>query len=329
MNKKRDSIPFETAAKVLFLSDRMCCVCRTPSKPVQIHHLDENPKNNKFENLAVLCFDCHRETQIKGGFDRKLNAEQIILYRDNWYEIVELKRVPAAKTNSKSKTNVQIITSIAEIYRENKQYELLAIHYDSISNKSLRDKYIELAIKKNPTDQNISFLRSLQGKPELIPKEIISRELARYTRNQDWSQRARFYRKINRHLEAAKDYMTSIKSNLDNKNIFSAAFYLKEMVEEGAIEELFVEALKNARKKKDLWWQVRALQELGWKKELKKLLEDNTEKIRKSGNSMLLMLLAKLRGQEKEVTKLAEDIAKGTRLLFPEEKKKKIKKKKK
>ena len=90
--KKRVTIPIETAAKALFLSDRTCCVCRELGKSVQLHHINENTKKNDINNLAVLCFDCHRETQISGGFARKLNSEQIILYRGDWLQIVSQKR---------------------------------------------------------------------------------------------------------------------------------------------------------------------------------------------------------------------------------------------
>src|SRR6266849_8948028 len=90
--KQRIEIPEEVAARVLFLSDRTCCVCRVPRKPIQIHHVDEDPSNCAEENFAVLCFDCHRDTQIYGGFDRKLNASQILLYRRDWYDIVDRKR---------------------------------------------------------------------------------------------------------------------------------------------------------------------------------------------------------------------------------------------
>jgi Protein of unknown function (DUF3298) len=86
--KERNEIPPEAAARVLFLSNRICCVCRERRKPVQIHHLDEDPSNSTEDNLAVLCLDCHHETQIKGGFARKLDAHQIVLYRDDWYAVV-------------------------------------------------------------------------------------------------------------------------------------------------------------------------------------------------------------------------------------------------
>lgn len=87
MAKHRTSIPAEVAAQVLFAADRTCCVCRQ-RKRVQIHHLDEDPSNHEHDNLAVLCFDCHGETQIHGGFDRKLDAHQIILYRADWVATV-------------------------------------------------------------------------------------------------------------------------------------------------------------------------------------------------------------------------------------------------
>jgi hypothetical protein len=85
-------IPPDVAAEVLFLADRTCCVCRQRSRPVQLHHIDDDPANSTPENIAVLCFDCHRETQIRGGFDRKLDAAQVRLYKLDWINRVEAKR---------------------------------------------------------------------------------------------------------------------------------------------------------------------------------------------------------------------------------------------
>jgi hypothetical protein len=88
----RPPIPEEIAAKVLFHHDRTCCVCRERGKRVQIHHIDENPSNNDPRNLAALCFDCHDQTQIKGGFGRGLNPAQITTYRDDWEKRVAENR---------------------------------------------------------------------------------------------------------------------------------------------------------------------------------------------------------------------------------------------
>lgn len=94
--KERIPVPLQTAALVLYRADRTCCVCRDPRKTVQIHHLDEDPTNNEVDNLAALCLDCHNKTQLTGGFGRKLDAAQIVLYRDGWLEQVETSRIDVA-----------------------------------------------------------------------------------------------------------------------------------------------------------------------------------------------------------------------------------------
>ena len=88
MNKKqklRIEIPKDMADNVMFMSDRTCCVCRKPNKQLQIHHIDENPSNNIYSNLAVLCIECHENTMITGGFGIKLNATttSTLLYTTN------------------------------------------------------------------------------------------------------------------------------------------------------------------------------------------------------------------------------------------------------
>ncbi len=94
----RRSVPEDVAAAVLFESNRTCCVCRE-RRPVQLHHIDEDPSNNDPANLAVLCLYCHRDTQITGGFDRKLDAAQVRLYRADWVRVVANSRTaPAAQT---------------------------------------------------------------------------------------------------------------------------------------------------------------------------------------------------------------------------------------
>jgi hypothetical protein len=90
--KERAEIPHEIGALVLFRSDRTCCVCRERGRPIQIHHIDENPAHNEPENLAAVCFHCHNDTQVKGGFGRKLDAFQVRQYRDDWIARVEKRR---------------------------------------------------------------------------------------------------------------------------------------------------------------------------------------------------------------------------------------------
>jgi len=92
MPKIRTLISADLAAEVMFLSNRTCCVCTERGKTVQIHHIDEDASNNVLGNLAVLCLDCHNDTQIKGGFGRKLNSDLVIKYRDEWFVRVKKRR---------------------------------------------------------------------------------------------------------------------------------------------------------------------------------------------------------------------------------------------
>lgn len=193
-------------------------------------------------------------------------------------------------------TSITISTSVAEIYRENREYEMLAIHYNVIGNEELRNKYIELALKENPTDSSICFLRKLQGQPDLIPIEIIDRELDRYAKHEDYTQRARLFSGIGRSKEAAIDYLKGILASLEEDNVFSAAYYIKELAEDGTLEELFVLALNKSQEANDLWWQVRALQELEWDSELKSLLLNNRNYIETSDDLELKLMLVNVAG---------------------------------
>jgi len=312
--KNRETIPSHLAARVLFNADRTCCVCRVQGKHVQIHHIDDDPSNNHLENLAVLCFDCHRDTQISGGFDRKLSADQVLLYRDDWNHIVAQRRDTYLLTtfpeNSESKLSIEWVTSLAEIYRENKQYTHLAIHYHIAGNTELRDKYIELAIQSGASDGSVAYLRHLQNNAESIPKDVIRRQLRVMTRRKDWLQRARLYKYLGKHRKAINDYVRGIQGQLAEDRVFTAAIYLKELVEDGLIDELFVLALKQATEAKELWWQIRSLQELGWYKELRALILENENNIEQSGDPYMLTLLAEAKGDDERYLEIQKQIAK-------------------
>ena len=97
MAKHRTPIPDDLVAEVRFAADNTCCVCRERGKAIQTHHIDENSSNNTLENLVILCVQCHDNTQIKGGFGRKLNAQLVTQYRDEWLKDVTLRRDLANK----------------------------------------------------------------------------------------------------------------------------------------------------------------------------------------------------------------------------------------
>jgi len=312
------AIPKDIAASVLFSSDRTCCVCRVRGKPIQIHHLDGDDSNNRIENLAVLCLDCHNDTQIQGGFHRKLDLEQIVLYRNDWHLMVSRSRARETSINMKkgmnTKIHVEMATSLAEIYREKKEYELLAMHYSVLGNNELRDKYVEKSIKQGVSDESHIFLRALQGRTDLIPLDIIEREIERNRSFEAWSQLARLYVNLQQWDKAAYYYCKSIMEDLNKGNMFAAAFYLKEIFSNDLYAHLFKKSLSKSEAEKDLWWQVRALDELGWKDELRKLLINNKKEIEESGDTSLLRELYRALGDKPKLIELEKQIARSTSL---------------
>jgi hypothetical protein len=275
--KERVPIPNALKARVLFTSDRTCCVCRVKGKPTQIHHVNENPADNDFSNLAVLCFDCHTETQIRGGFHNKLDSDQVALYREHWLGQVAKTRAifvgrMSGTEEAKQGMELELATSIADIYRERAEYELLALHYLSIGNASLRDKYIELAVQQGMDDDSLIFFRSEQGCLELVPQEIKARRMEQLKKRHDWFGLGRLHRQFGEDQFAASATCKGVVRALGRGEVFSAAFYLKEMIEQGVIDDLFTLALRKSEEENDLWWQFRSMQELGWDSEARDLL---------------------------------------------------------
>ena len=309
--KKRIPTPPEIVALVLFHSDRTCCVCRIGNKKVQIHHIDDDPSNNSFRNLCVLCFDCHDLTQIKGGFGRRLDSGQVTLYRDNWIETVTQKRASDQVASGKAIRNesfkLEWATSIAEIYREEGRFVELALHFNRLGQTDLRDKYIEEALKNNPSDHEICLLRSVQDRPDLILAAVVKRELKSLKNNP--TDRGFLYLRLKRYREVALAWIGDIPKDLEEQNDFAVAYYLKRLVSLGVVDQLFLLALKKAREHSDLWWQVRATEELEWNDELRELLLANAKLIEESDNLQLKQKLATAQGDDRRVIDLGKEIA--------------------
>jgi hypothetical protein len=92
-------------------------------------------------------------------------------------------------------------------------------------------------------------------------------------------------------------------------NIFSAAYHLKEMVDDDTLEELFIIAMEDARNENDLWWQYRCLQELGWDTEAKKFLLEHQKEIEDSGESHFIEELSVALGDTQRYLELRKEEA--------------------
>jgi hypothetical protein len=286
MARARTEIPASTAAAVLFAADRTCCVCREPGKPLQIHHVDGDPRNHSVENLSVLCLQCHDQTQIRGGFARKLDAHQIRLYRDSWNQTVSARRSVPSGDGATETASVPLgsvgpatATSIVEINREAGNWGNLALFYDSIGNEDLRDSAIDNAIAEGLTDWNLIRLRRLQGRLALVPEDILERLLEQEVKTHSGFAAGGIYEDLQLHRKAAETYLRSLTGILDGGSDFTLAFSLKRILEGNVVSGLFLNALQEAADKEDLWWQVRALEELGWTSELRDLVQKNRDRI--------------------------------------------------
>jgi len=56
--KFRPILPKKVRDAVIIQYDHACAVCKKENAN-QIHHVDNNPANNKMDNLQLLCYDCH------------------------------------------------------------------------------------------------------------------------------------------------------------------------------------------------------------------------------------------------------------------------------
>lgn len=91
----RKKIPVAIETEVLFLSDMKCCVDK--NKGDHLHHIDGNNSNNNFDNLALLCFNCHNLASITNNLTRKLTPSVIKKYRALHYTAIKIQRENSLK----------------------------------------------------------------------------------------------------------------------------------------------------------------------------------------------------------------------------------------
>lgn len=330
MMQKRTQIPKDIANLTLFLSDRTCCVCRVPRRAIQIHHLDGNNDNHELDNLAVLCLQCHDETQIKGGFGRKLNSELIKLYRNEFYidNKKRLKKIipnfnslfkkitlPKKKITSNPQLMMQdteFIHKTIDLCHEKEDWALLAYQYKWINQKELGYKYAKKCIEESINNEEwirvvqmqLDFLGSENIEPEFLKKAVNS-----YLKNRNFSQLARLYRDLGNPELATISYNKSIEIDIRKREWFSAGYYLKESGNLDRAKVFLKRALKENLKKGDVHWIIRCYEELEMFEELKNFAEDivNSEKI-KEINPPTRLDLMRIVGNEEEVKKLLKNM---------------------
>lgn len=87
----RVKVPEAVQTEILTHSRRRCCLCTylegdKGRKRGQIAHIDRDPANSAFDNLAYLCLEHHDEYDSRTSQSKSLTEGEIKTYRNRLYE---------------------------------------------------------------------------------------------------------------------------------------------------------------------------------------------------------------------------------------------------
>lgn len=89
----RPPIPSDTLTDLLFANRFQCCVCRDPSKPFIVHHIEEWAVSRSHDaiNLVTLCLEHHAKAHTVGTLERNLDKITLQQCKAKWES--EVKRL--------------------------------------------------------------------------------------------------------------------------------------------------------------------------------------------------------------------------------------------
>lgn len=85
---RRPPIPTENLTRILFDNRWVCCVCRDPSRPIIVHHIQEwsESRDHTTANLAILCSLHHGEAHTQRRLEQNLTGSHIARIKAIWEE---------------------------------------------------------------------------------------------------------------------------------------------------------------------------------------------------------------------------------------------------
>lgn len=125
----------------------------------------------------------------------------------------------------------------------------------------------------------------------------------------DWTSIGRMLKDAGRTAEAAEVFLVGVLQDIRDGNWFGAAFYIRHELNRHIVNRLFEMALHESIQKNELWWQMRVLEELGWKDAKRKLLLENEAAILDSGPIMLVRELAEAKGDKELLLETVKTMA--------------------
>lgn len=82
MQPDREKIKAREVARDTYWSEydqdsHPCQDCADSEKPLEVHHIDQDPFNNKLSNLVGLCHACHMRRHRKDAIESRLTEMRI------------------------------------------------------------------------------------------------------------------------------------------------------------------------------------------------------------------------------------------------------------
>jgi hypothetical protein len=84
--KPRRHIPAKVKDRLMVANRHRCCICQQPRQPVEKHHINGDPNDNAWNNLAVVCRNCHGLVTQKGNLGAQYSEGEVLLFKLQWEE---------------------------------------------------------------------------------------------------------------------------------------------------------------------------------------------------------------------------------------------------
>lgn len=133
---RRRSLPETTQVQVVATTRRRCALCfglkgdLSPKVQGQIAHLNQNPEDDRPQNLAWLCLEHHNEYDARYKQSKKLLADEVKQYREEL--LAALKDWPLAGATSPPSITAAVSPTIIDLALYDRRIIIYRIVHDFI-----------------------------------------------------------------------------------------------------------------------------------------------------------------------------------------------------